>query len=162
MQSGKVNTIAKKPKPHPIISKIRPIALFVILPIAFIIIYAYSPAFELVRFFPSESNFYILGIFFGINILLFMCYFNKVRSRGRNLKLAKRFYLNKTLDDHFLEDWHPEDATTELSYIEKVAYIAVPIMIFFTVIYEINYFYPDISGQPNLIGKFISAYRRRV
>ena len=65
------------------------------------------------------------------------------------------------IDSKFFSFWKPEDAITELKYIEKITYIAIPIMIFINLVFYISYLNTNIWND-NLTHFFGNISKERL
>ena len=113
--------------------RFRPIALFFIIPIAFIILFSFLPS-------PPVGSFWHDIVLFILLIVVFFeyVYFYHEDAEFLLKKLDAHSEGKPIFDEHFLSYWEPEDALTEFSYIEKIGYIVFPVMIFIVFISEIG------------------------
>jgi hypothetical protein len=121
-------------------SRLRPIVIFLVIPIVLIILFGYLLTV------PNEwiwRNLVSLFLFFIMLVAVGSAYahdFQEMKNR-----LEARLTEHKSLvDGDFLAHWKAQDLFTELSYIKKIGYITLPIMIIFSIIYEIGFYFPSV------------------
>ncbi len=147
----------------------RPLVIFVIIPIILIIFSSNFPVVDLPSFNLDTSisspydiwriivdfhnisisnlfktSYWItLVIYFLMFAVVLIAYFKQIKYIFIRIGL----WLDEDkplIDSKFFSFWKPEDAITELKYIEKLAYIAIPVIIFINLVSYTAYFFPNV------------------